>query len=269
MMVQELNLKQKYNEIYVNGKENFHTFPLQDIYETMFDFMKDHIKGKSILDLGCGDGAFVLDYLTKETEEIIGIDFSEVGIKKAKEKAKLENYKESYKFIECDFNKIDDSLSKYMNFDVIVSIGVIEHLDDPSLIFKIARDKLIPSGFLFLNHPNFLNLRGIIWKALELFCNVKMSLTDKHTMMPDYILKLAQDNGFKIEKVKTIRESVGMGKDLLKDYNKRLRKALSHIEDVDKKVDEFLGLLSYMTNSKVMQGTHLSGSEIFYRFRKI
>ena len=266
--MESLKLIEKYNDIYQDGKENFHTFPLDDIYQEVFSFIQLYIKGKSVLELGSGDGTFVLDYLSKEAKEIFAIDFSSIGIEKSRKRMLKEN-KDNCEFIECDLNNIDDKLSIHLDFDAIVSIGVIEHLDDPSIIFKIARDRLLPNGYLFLNHPHFLNLRGLVWKALEIFCNAKMSLTDKHTILPDYIFSLAENYGFKIETVKTIRQSVGMGKDMLKDYNKRLRKAMIYLPDIDKKVDEFLNFLDLTANPKIMTGTVLSGSEIIWRFKKI
>ena len=77
-------------------------------------------KGGLSLDVGCGTGYFTY-HAAKKGANILGIDYAEEGINIAKKKYKHKNLK---------FEKLDVKNVKE-KFDIIVSIGVMEHMDDP------------------------------------------------------------------------------------------------------------------------------------------
>ena len=172
--MQNEELKMLYNKIYEEGQENFHSsIPIDLIFSEVYKMIRNNINGTKILDLGCGDGSFLNRFCVLENpKEVHGYDFSEVGIKKAKEHELAILRKIYYRCISFEDLKfeIEENISLEKDyFDVVTSIGVIEHLDNPELIFYLANKFLKPGGLFVLEHPNFLNMRGVIWKTLELF----------------------------------------------------------------------------------------------------
>jgi ubiquinone/menaquinone biosynthesis C-methylase UbiE len=90
------------------------------------------IKGKKLLDVGCGDG--VLSYLfVKEGAKVCGIDYSDIAVKLAKEKTK--NIGIEFKQGSAYELPYEDNF-----FDIVVSSDVIEHLEDmPKYLSEINR----------------------------------------------------------------------------------------------------------------------------------
>jgi len=102
-------------------------------YKNMVELVNNEkVKGKKLLDIGCGDG--VLSYLfAKEGYEVSGIDYSDIAIEFAKEKTKNLNidFRQGSAY-ELPFE--DNS------FDIVVSSDVIEHLEDmPLYLSEIKR----------------------------------------------------------------------------------------------------------------------------------
>ena len=101
-------------------------------------FITEHLnitEGHRILDIGCGTGIF-LDFLPS-TVKYVGFDSSEKYISHAKRK-----YGTRGKFFK---GKVEDSSTDGLNnFDRVVAIGVLHHLDDQEVIklFGLAKKAL-------------------------------------------------------------------------------------------------------------------------------
>lgn len=102
------------------------------------------IKGKSVLDVGCGDG--VLSYLMSQKGlEASGVDSSREAIDFAKQKTK-----NAIDFRVGDVYSLpwgDDS------FDIVVSSDVIEHLDDVGKYISEIKRVLKKGGVCVLSTP--------------------------------------------------------------------------------------------------------------------
>lgn len=105
-------------------------------------FINEHLKitdGDRILDIGCGTG-MLLDYLPS-TVRYVGFDSSEAYISHAKRK-----YGVRGQFFR---GKVENSSTGELNnFDRVVAIGVLHHLDDQEAIklFDLARKALKPNS---------------------------------------------------------------------------------------------------------------------------
>ena len=123
-------------------------------YEQIISPIKDSVKNplfsdienvadkkKSVLDLGCGVGE-LMPLLSEKFKDVVGIDFSEEMIQKAKEKSKkLKNVK-----LRClDMKKLEDLGKK---FDVIISVNSIlsPKIKDVNLILQKILESLKPGG---------------------------------------------------------------------------------------------------------------------------
>src|SRR3990172_9005710 len=251
-----VDLEPVYDEIYRNGKEVFHTFSLELIYSNVYKIIKNHINGKKILDLGCGTGEFLRNYVTlEEPSEMVGYDMSGEGIKIANNDpiTKEKNIRfEKLNFDDLIFGLDNDLCAEKGYYDVITSIGVIEHLDNPNDLFLIAKKLLKPDGLFVLECPNFLNLRGLIWKTLELFVGAEMSKTDKQMILPDKIFEYINRYDFECETILTFDQERGMYLDMVRDFVTRLKLSMEGIvADLDTKIVAFFEYLKFVTNERI------------------
>ncbi len=115
-------------------------------YKLILKLIKNEIKQKRILDIGCGDG--ILSYLlTKNGGRVIGIDSSEEAIKFAKEKCRdLKN---------IDFLKGSAYRLPFedRSFDYIISSEVIEHLKYPEKMLSEVKRVWSKQGKIIISTP--------------------------------------------------------------------------------------------------------------------
>ena len=268
-------LKEIYDKIYEEGKETFHTFSLDLIYSEVYKVRKTHLSNRKILDLGCGDGDFLKRFVTLESpKELHGYDFSEVGIGKCKiiDETTPDTIKNIYRNISLEdlkFEILNDVCEELNYFDIITSIGVIEHLENPEILFYLADKLLTKDGMFVLEHPNFLNIRGVIWKTLEIFLGAEMSKTDKHTIMPDRVFSYMEKYNFECERIITFDHNRGLYDRMVEDLSKRIKLALADkVENVEEKVKSFLDYLQFITHEKVFIPSPANGAECIWVFRR-
>jgi ubiquinone/menaquinone biosynthesis C-methylase UbiE len=105
------------------------------------------VKGKTVLDVGCGDGALTYR-IAKKGADVIGIDNSEEGIKLAKE---IFNKKKiSANFILTDAYKMPIENN---SIDCAVLSDVIEHVRKPERLLKEIKRVLKNNGKLVISTP--------------------------------------------------------------------------------------------------------------------
>jgi len=91
-----------------------------------FDF-----RSASILDLGCGDGAYTVEFATLGVRQIVGIDPAPGAVEAARNRAFALGLADTVRF---EVGNIYD-LAEYLTpgrFDCIVIRGVLHHLPDPA-----------------------------------------------------------------------------------------------------------------------------------------
>lgn len=111
---------------------------------------------KSIHEIGCGEGYWVLDWNRKGIKAI-GSDFSSQVIELARENAKAQGLEESLFNIRSvyDVEQIKDAA------DLIVCCEVLEHLEYPENALKTLQN--ITNNYIILSVP-----REPIWRGLNL-----------------------------------------------------------------------------------------------------
>lgn len=114
------------------------------------------LKGKTVLDIGCGDGTFSAEiYKRMGAAKVVGLEPSNAW--KLAEKKHAE-YKENVSFVNGSAYKMDFPDN---HFDVAMMRGVLHHLDDP---IAGLEEMMRVSKNVFLLEPNGYNL---IIKILE------------------------------------------------------------------------------------------------------
>lgn len=88
------------------------------------------IKGKKILDVGCGTGIYDFELARRGADFVLGVDFSDGMIKFAKEKSKQLSFEDKCSFIQADFFK--PPLPKEQIFDFSIVTGVMDYIENQS-----------------------------------------------------------------------------------------------------------------------------------------
>lgn len=119
-------------------------------------------RGKSLLDLGAGEG-WTLKYFHSIGYKVLGVDFSSFGISKFnKPLLKL--------FVESEILEfIDNAISLNQKFDVVNLTNVIEHVLLPEKLLLKIKHILKPDGVVIVTFPNdFSSLQDILLKKRKI-----------------------------------------------------------------------------------------------------
>lgn len=102
----------------------------------------------NVIELGCGTGKNT-SYLLKKADNIIGLDFSQNMLGKAKEKIQNDRVEFQKADLKKDW-KIEDHFA-----DLITCSLVLEHIKNLEFIFDQANKKLKPGGLFYISelHP--------------------------------------------------------------------------------------------------------------------
>ena len=146
-----------------------------------------------VLELGCGTGKNT-NYLLKKADKIIGIDFSQEMLNKAR--AKIQD--ERVEFRKADLTAEWNIENDYA--DLITCSLVLEHIEDLDFVFNQAHKKLKNGGIFFISelHP-FKQYSGS--KAKFETENGTQELETYVHHVSEY-LDVAQENGFELEELK-------------------------------------------------------------------
>ena len=152
----------------VNGKfKPLHMFnPIRVEYIT--NMIKQHFKisdgkanflnGLNILDIGCG-GGLISEPMTRLGGKVTGIDASEKNIKVAKIHAEKSKLRINY------LNKSPEQLKNVKEFDVILNLEIVEHVENVNFYIKSCYGLLKKGGIMFtatLNRSMMSYLKAII-----------------------------------------------------------------------------------------------------------
>lgn len=145
--------------------------------------LSGNLKGKKVLDIGCGPGIYAIDLAKKGAEAVLGIDISTTMIQLAEENA------ERYGLAEvCKFKNMDFMETNFQNsFDIIIAAGIFDYIKEPKdfllkiktlmnekaiLSFPIKWTIMTPIRMLWLlkrGCPNFYYSKRYIQKMLNLY----------------------------------------------------------------------------------------------------
>lgn len=114
-----------------------------------YKFAKDLVSGKSVLDIGCGEG-YGSHYLAGSADKVTGMDYDPAVIGYAEGKYKRGNLT----FLAADIKGLGSLGDK---FDVVCCFQVIEHLKDAGALLNDVRSVLNPAGIFICSTPNKLD----------------------------------------------------------------------------------------------------------------
>jgi len=147
----------------------------------------------SVIELGCGTGKNTT-FLLKKADEIIGLDFSQEMLNKAKNKIKDERVEFRKADLTAEWN-IENNYA-----DLITCSLVLEHIENLTFVFNQANKKLKNGGLFFISelHP-FKQYSGSKAK-FETENGIRELETYVHHLS-EY-LEVANENGFELLELK-------------------------------------------------------------------
>ena len=234
-------LESFYQKVYLKGERKHYThFVTKGTTSSEADEILKEInwKGKKVLDVGCGTGNFALK-AAKKGAIVLGIDFAEEAIKIAKKARKHAN-------LQFEKLNVKDVTEKY---DVIVSIGTLEHMDKPFNTLKILKKHLNPKGKIIVTTPNWTNPRGYVLMTLWYLFKAPVTLADLHYLTPIDHENWAKSMRMKL-KWKTIEKSWAHGDLLVKDFKKRIPNVLSDAK-LPKKKENVQSLINWIESNVI------------------
>ena len=180
---------------------------------------KYNIKGKKILDIGCG-GGILTEELYKKGALVTGIDSSHKSINIAKKHAKEQGFKINY------LNESVFNTTFKKEFDCIICFEMIEHINSPNdllkKIFEVSKD----NSSLFLSTINR-NLKSFIFAKLfdEYILNYVPKGTHQYSkfITPYELTQKIEENRYKLKdldglKFNPIDESFSLSDDIDINY---------------------------------------------------
>ncbi len=139
------------NDTFFEGFKNIRSDEINfnDLIETpIITAMLPNLKGKRVLDIGCGMGQHAMQYSKQGALFVTGIDISEKMLTYAKENNSAENI--TYK--RMAFEELESLDEK---FDVITSSLAFDYVEDFGKLMKTIYSKLEEHGYLVfsMTHP--------------------------------------------------------------------------------------------------------------------
>ncbi len=247
------NLQGIYKEIFKKGYEKTYTTVYTDkvlkgisLTNEMTEVLKEsNWKGKKVIDVGCGTGMFA--YAVAQKGGIVtGMDYIPEAIQVASSTYSHSNLK----------YVVGDARSVSGKYDVIVSLGTLEHLDDPLLVLKNFKRHLAPGGKIIITCPNWMNPRGYVLQTLLHLFDAPITLADLHYLTPLEFEAFSRKMKMKMN-WRTFDHDWAHGERLITDFRKRLPNVLrdAKLPNKQKNIDEFIKWLE----NHVLAFDHTSG----------
>lgn len=173
-------------------------------------------KRKTVLDVGCGTGLLGHEIARRGAKKVVGLDFSEEAIHQAQQLH--QHPRLSY---------VCEDIKKHkQTYDIIVSLGTLEHMDNPLATLRAMKRLLAPGGKLVLSCPNWTNPRGYVLQTLRILLDAPITLADLHYLTPIEFQAWSKKLGMKLT-WKTFDRDWSHGERLLKDFERRLPNVLN------------------------------------------
>ncbi len=220
----------------IKSKKINYFFGSKDIFQEISRNYKNYFKKNyNVLDLGCGNLEHYNTLKKLNFKSYTGVDW-----------LNFDNYPKDDRFI-FQKSEIDKFLLKNKKkYDIILSIGTLEHFRNPLKIISNLKKNLTKKGRVIFAYPNYYNPRGLALITLMHLCDFKVTLSDRYFFEPAEIKKYLEKLNFSKINEKSIRLEGGYKNLALKDLEQRLPKIIKNIKK--DKIRKFLKYFSVYGN---------------------
>jgi SAM-dependent methyltransferase len=128
-----------------------------------------HVKGLTVMDIGCGSGRFALKLAEAGAKSVIGVDISPDAIKMAERRRESSPHRKRLTFRVADLSEPGTRLPKV---DLVTALGVLEYFDEAGMDQLLG--KLKTRYFLF----DFPDAQGrtrtwLLWALRQVYLRIK------------------------------------------------------------------------------------------------
>ncbi len=129
MSLTEKNIREKefHNKLHSREKKRFENIfykAISNLFDDFYDYLKNHIRNKDVLDFGCGIGSITEKVISYKPRNISGIDISDESISIAKKRSRELNLNIQYLVQNCEKTTL-----KSNSFDIIYGSVILHHID--------------------------------------------------------------------------------------------------------------------------------------------
>ena len=155
-----MNQKKKVTEVFDNlawdgsweklykGHIDRTTYNFMSRFRAVEEVLGSRVKGE-ILDVGCGTGD-LLPFILQKTVRYYGVDISSKMIERARDifAEPIKKNLASFHIADCDMLPFND-----MKFDLVIAVGLMEYLPDPSMFLNEVSRILVNDGYFLVTVP--------------------------------------------------------------------------------------------------------------------
>lgn len=150
--------KAKWDELWRRRKR---VYVYRDVVKVAENFLGG-LEGKSILEVGCGRGATLLEF-ARRGANVVGLDYSEEALAICRGLKSLNGIDGRATFVKADAQKMPFPAE---SFDFIFSVGLIEHFEEPGPVLAEQHRVLRSGGYLLVKVPQKYSLYTALKKAM-------------------------------------------------------------------------------------------------------
>ena len=180
-----------FQSIYTHRKSKFFNTLDQIFRKDMYERYQftiancEPIKGRTFLDVGCGNALYSLELARKGAAKVVGIDIAEVMIGLCKKSADAENLSDRCTFIQTDLLEYKPD----QKFDVSFGIGLFDYIKNPVPVLTKMRE--VSTDKAIMAFP-----RLYTWRAPVRKVRLTIKGCDVYFYSAARINKLMKDAGF-------------------------------------------------------------------------
>jgi SAM-dependent methyltransferase len=152
--------------------------------------------GARVLEVGCAPARWLLWYAERFGANVMGLEYSHKGVELSRENLAAGGVEGEIR--QGDLFADDLGLGE---FDLVLSLGFIEHFEDIEAAFSRHLDFVRPGGRLVVGMPNF---RGLIGTLQRWGDPSYLALHNQRAMDPGLYRKIAGAHGMKMDSARYI-----------------------------------------------------------------